>query len=69
LGHGFLDSNCEHVLLGAMVKEIAMEFNVQQFRLWLPEARSSLDYEAKLTTVLVLMNNNNLMSLHAGLPA
>jgi hypothetical protein len=69
LGHGFLDSSCGHVLLGATVKEIAMEFNVQQFRSWLPEARSSLDYEVKTTTVLVLNNNNNLMSLHAGLPA
>jgi hypothetical protein len=38
-----------------------MEFNVQQFRRWLPEARSLLDYEAKTTAVLVLINDNNLM--------
>jgi hypothetical protein len=69
LGHGFLDSNCGHVLLSATVEVIAMGFIAQQVRRWLPEARSSLDYEAKTTTVLVLIDNNNLMSLHAGLPA
>ena len=66
LGHSFLNSNCLHTFVKLVQRLRKLPWNDQRFRRWLPQARSLLDYEAKTTTVFVL-NNNNPMSLHAGL--